>query len=309
MTTVLVVDDSAVDRRLVGGLLEKKFPWRIEYAANGVEALARMKNVVPDLIVTDLTMPAMDGLELVRSLRAHHPEVPVILMTAYGSEALAVEALAQGAASYVPKSSLAARLADTAEGVLDLARATQGREQLMQCLVRTEFSFALANDPALIDPLVDLVQQMVAGMKFTDFSGRLQIGVALKEALLNALFHGNLQITQQEIAAVSDRLLGENEPSLVEQRRAQPPYSDRKIFVDVKITGEEARFVVRDEGPGFDVGAVPGVDGEGKPELEGGRGLSLMRAFMDQVAFNETGNEVTMTKRRDQAATSRAPQA
>jgi CheY-like chemotaxis protein/anti-sigma regulatory factor (Ser/Thr protein kinase) len=301
MTTILVVDDSAVDRRLVGGLLEKRFPWRIEYAADGVEALARMKNLAPDLIVTDLTMPTMDGLELVRSLRVHHPEVPVILMTAYGSEALAVEALAQGAASYVPKSSLAAKLADTVEGVLGLARASQSREQLMRCLVRTEFSFALENDPAMIDPLVDLVQQMIAGMKFTDFAGRLQISVAVKEALLNALFHGNLQITQQEIEAVSDHLLEENETSLVEQRRAQPPYNERKLFVDVKITGEEARFVIRDQGPGFDVHAVSGVNDQGNPELERGRGLSLMRTFMDQVIFNEAGSEVTLIKRRDPA--------
>jgi len=301
MTTILVVDDSAVDRRLVGGLLEKRFPWRIEYAADGVEALARMKNLAPDLIVTDLTMPTMDGLELVRSLRVHHPEVPVILMTAYGSEALAVEALAQGAASYVPKSSLAAKLADTVEGVLGLARASQSREQLMRCLVRTEFSFALENDPAMIDPLVDLVQQMIAGMKFTDFAGRLQISVAVKEALLNALFHGNLQITQQEIEAVSDHLLEENEPSLVEQRRAQAPYNERKLLVDVKITGEEARFVIRDQGPGFDVHAVSGVNDQGNPELERGRGLSLMRTFMDQVVFNEAGSEVTLIKRRDPA--------
>ncbi len=301
MTTILVVDDSAVDRRLVGGLLEKRFPWRIEYAADGVEALARMKNLAPDLIVTDLTMPTMDGLELVRSLRVHHPEVPVILMTAYGSEALAVEALTQGAASYVPKSSLAAKLADTVEGVLGLARASQSREQLMRCLVRTEFSFALENDPAMIDPLVDLVQQMIAGMKFTDFAGRLQISVAVKEALLNALFHGNLQITQQEIEAVSDHLLEENETSLVEQRRAQTPYNERKLLVDVKITGEEARFVIRDQGPGFDVHAVSGVNDQGNPELERGRGLSLMRTFMDQVVFNEAGSEVTLVKRRDPA--------
>ena len=69
--------------------------------------------------------------------------------------------------------------------------------------------------------------------------------------------------------------------------------------MDVKITGEEARFVIRDEGPGFDVRSVPGVDGQGTPELERGRGLSLMRTFMDQVVFNEAGNEVTMVKRRD----------
>ncbi len=134
MATVLVVDDSAVDRRLVGGLLGKKFPDSIEYAADGVEALARMKTVAPDVVVTDLTMPAMDGLELVRRVRKEHPEIPVILMTAYGSESLALEALNQGAASYVPKSQLGDRLVDTVEEVLSLSRADRHHARLLDCL-------------------------------------------------------------------------------------------------------------------------------------------------------------------------------
>ncbi len=307
MTTILVVDDSAVDRRLVGGLLEKKFQWAIQYAANGVEALARMKSAKPDLVVTDLTMPAMDGLELVRHLRAHHPEVPVILMTAYGSEALAIEALEQGASSYVPKSDLAKRLPQTVEDVLRLARAGRSHEQLMGCLTKTEFSFCLESDAALIDPLVDLVQQMVGGMGLADFTGKLQIGVALKEALLNALFHGSLEITADEIKAVEDRLLGEDEVSLVEQRRAEPPYRDRRIFVDVKISQDEARFTIRDQGPGFAVAAVPKLCECGSLEGERGRGLWLMRTFMDEVAYDATGNQVTMIKRREDPARAAAP--
>ena len=299
MTTVLVVDDSAVDRRFVGALLEKTFPCTIKYAANGVEALARMKDAPPDLVVTDLTMPVMDGLELVRSVRTHYPKVPVILMTAYGSEELAVKALSEGAASYVPKMQLADRLQDTMEQVLSLASSGRGHERLLECLTRTEFSFCLQNDAALIDPLVELVQQMVAGTRLSDFAGRLQVGVALKEALLNALFHGSLEISKEQMEAVQDKLLEADGVSLVEQRRSEPPYRDRRIFVDVKLSPEEARFVIRDQGRGFDAAAVPDPDQPGALEPEGGRGLSLMRAFMDEVSFNDAGNEVTMVKRRD----------
>ena len=152
MTTVLVVDDSAVDRRLIGELLERRFQCSVEYAANGVEALARMEDAAPDLVVTDLTMPVMDGLELVRSMRTHHVSVPVILMTAFGSESLAVDALRQGAASYVPKSQIGERLLDTLAEVLTMARADRGHERLISCLAKTEFNFVLDNDPALIDP-------------------------------------------------------------------------------------------------------------------------------------------------------------
>ena len=299
MTTVLVVDDSAVDRRLVGELLERRFHCTVQYAANGVEALARMKDAAPDLIVTDLTMPVMDGLELVRSVRTHHQGVPVILMTAYGSEALSIEALAQGAASYVPKSQLAERLLDTMEEVLTLAKAGRSHERLIGCLGRTEFQFALENDAALIDALVDLVQQMVAGMNLADFTGRLQIGVALKEALLNALFHGSLEIGPQQLEEVEQTLLQESDTSLVEKRGSERPYADRRVHVNVTLTEDEARFVVRDEGPGFDVASVPNLDEPGALEPEGRRGLSLMRAFMDEVTFNDAGNEVTLVRRTD----------
>ncbi len=300
MPTVLVVDDSAVDRRLVGGLLRKNPEWTVEYAANGVEALARMRDALPDLIVTDLSMPAMDGLELVRSVRSHYSDVPVILMTAYGSDALAIEALEQGAASYVPKSKLTEKLRDTMEEVLALARADRTYEQLISCLRQCEFTFLLENDPALVDPLVDLVQKMVAGMRMCDFTTRLRIGVALKEALLNALFHGSLEISVEEMQAVGGNLLAENDLSLAEKRRQEPPYCERRVYVDVRITPDEARFIVRDEGPGFDVSAL-GAPADATWEGECGRGLMLMRSFMDDVIFNPKGNEVTMVKRREES--------
>lgn len=297
MPTILVVDDSAVDRRLVGGLLEKKLVCTIASAANGLEALARIKDAQPDLIVTDITMPVMDGLELVKAVRTHHPNLPVILMTAHGSETLAVEALECGAASYVPKSQLAAKLPATAEEVLARARAVRSREHLLGCLTSSEFSFSLHNDAALIDPLVDLVQKMVAGMRLCDFTGRLQMAVALKEAILNALFHGNLEIGMEPTHEGEDELLQEKDLSLVDQRRSQPPYCNRRIWVHVKLAPAEARFVVRDEGPGFDVGAVPDPSDASVLDGERGRGMSLMRTFMDELSYNPTGNEVTMVKR------------
>ena len=62
MAMVLVVDDSSADRIVVGTLLEKQPGCTVEYAADGVEALARVETAPPDLIVTDLRMPRMDGL-------------------------------------------------------------------------------------------------------------------------------------------------------------------------------------------------------------------------------------------------------
>ena len=117
MPTVLIVDDSAVDRRLAGGLLEKH-EWDVRYAAGGKEALAQLAGQLPDVVLTDLHMPELNGLELVAAVKKDYPQVPVILMTAIGSEEVAAQALREGAASYVPKRRLAADLLPTLDRIL-----------------------------------------------------------------------------------------------------------------------------------------------------------------------------------------------
>ncbi|MHB1035653.1 MAG: ATP-binding protein [Pirellulales bacterium] len=299
MPIVLVVDDSPVDRLLIGGLLEKDLGWLIEYAENGAEALARMNDLVPDVLITDMIMPQMDGMELVAAVREEYPQVPVILITGHGSEALAVDALDQGAASYVPKSQLADKLQGTVEQVLALASTGRTYEKLMECFTSTEFTLYLDNDPALIFPLVDFARQMLAGMNLCGAAERMHVGVALEEALFNALCHGSLELPPGEIQQARSELCQGKVSRLVEERRKQSPYRDRRIFVQARVNLDEARFVVRDEGPGFDVAAAPDPRAPNALDGDGSRGVVLMRTFMDEVAFNHGGREVVLVKRRD----------
>ena len=85
-------------------------------------------------------------------------------------------------------------------------------------------------------------------------------------------------------------------------------YADRirRIHVLVTLSPSEARFVIRDEGPGFDPESVPDPTDPANLERESGRGLLLMRTFMDEVRFNQAGNEVTLIKRRQTGATAAA---
>ena len=62
MASILVVDDSAVDRQLIEELLQEESKWTVHCSQNGAEALARIQDPVPELVVTDLQMPKMDGL-------------------------------------------------------------------------------------------------------------------------------------------------------------------------------------------------------------------------------------------------------
>jgi CheY-like chemotaxis protein len=298
MSTVLVVDDSAVDRRLVAGLL-KQSNLQVELAENGREALNRIRATPVDLVVTDLQMPELDGLGLVRQIRDNGPHVPVILITAHGSEELAIEALHAGAASYVPKSELAQSLGHVVDEVLTLTREERSYERLNECQTRAEFTFLLENDTRLIDPIVDLVQQIVASLGLCDTTGKLRTGMALQQALANAIVHGNLELSPDEIQDAREAMVTGRGGGLLEQRQNQSPYRDRRVFVDIRINREQAQFTIRDEGRGFDVKQYS-PDGA-SAELKGGRGIRLMRMFMNEVRYNDRGNEVTMVKHREKS--------
>jgi CheY-like chemotaxis protein len=300
MATVLVVDDSAVDRRFVGGLLAREGKYQVEFAEDGSQALAKMRDDSPDVIVTDLQMPNRNGLELVAAVRMHHPQIPVILMTGHGSEDLAVEALHRGAANYVPKPQLGERLLESVEEAISLARSDRTYDRLISCLNDCHFEFELDNDCAVVDPLVELVQQMVAGMGLTDATGRFRLGAGLKEAVLNAIYRGNLEISFQQMQDTRVSLVEGKSEDLVSQRRASPPYAGRKVRLNIDLNKEQARFVIADEGPGFNPASIPAAGQPGSLDPETGRGLVLMRAFFDEVTFNDSGNQVTLIKRREE---------
>ncbi len=293
MTRILVVDDSVVDRRLAGGLLQEDGVLEIDYAIHGAEALTKMEQATPGLVLTDLIMPEMDGLQLVAAIRDAYPLVPVILMTSQGTDEVAVEALQQGAASYVPKRSLARSLLATVHRVLAISSRQQTQTRLMGCMTRSDYAFALENDCRLFAPLVTYMQEEITRLGLCDESERTRVGVALEEALVNALYHGNLEV---------DSALREEDEgayyAMVEQRREQAPFGRRRIHVRASLSRHEAQLEVRDEGSGFDPASLPDPTDPANLDKPCGRGVLLMRTFMDEVVYNDRGNAVTLTKRR-----------
>lgn len=291
MTTILVVDDSELDRRFVASLL-KDAPYEVNFAENGAKALDMIERQAPDLILTDLQMPEMDGLELVANVRLQAPHVPIVLMTAHGSESIAAEALQRGAASYVPKAELVDRLVPTIDEIMALHRADRSYARLVDCSTKTEFDFHLPNDMTMIDPLVDLMQQMLRSMELCDANGEVQIGVALEQAIQNAILHGNLELNADDLQAA------ECSRSLIAKRQGEEPYSSRQVQVLLRMSRTEAEFIVRDQGRGFDVTFEQGQSIEITSGASRGRGLVLMSTFMDEVQFSDHGRHLRMLKRR-----------
>ncbi|MGE3316749.1 MAG: response regulator [Planctomycetaceae bacterium] len=292
MSHILVVDDSSVDRRLASGLLEKDSRWKISQAANGREALAAMSSCIPDVVITDLVMPEIDGLELVAAAKNDYPLVPIVLMTGKGSEEIALKALRAGAVGYVPKKRLNRELVSTSQKILTASIEDRSLVRLMHRMTANEASFELHNDPALIFALVTYLQQMIRALPLADETDRLRVRLAVEEALSNALYHGNLGFQSE----LSDLDPGARQAEVL-ARASEAPYRDRRISVTTSISRARAIFTIRDEGTGFDpsslMGATPSVD----LDQTFGRGLLLMQTFMDEVRYNATGNEVTLVKR------------
>ncbi len=102
METILIVDDEKNYLLVLSAVLEEE-GYEVLTALSGLEALETQKSSDVDLVLTDMKMPGMDGIELLERIKAYDPDLPVIMMTAHGTVDKAVEAMQKGAYSYILK--------------------------------------------------------------------------------------------------------------------------------------------------------------------------------------------------------------
>lgn len=290
MAHILVVDDTAVDRRLAGGLLDADPTLTVSYAEDVPDALAQIEREVPDLVVTDLQMPKFDGLHLVNEIREKYPNLPVVLVTAHGSENIAAQALASGAASFVPKSDLANSLYETVMYVLSLSHSESQDRNLMSCARKMDFEFELDNDIELIEPLVDMIQGVVNSQGTLSHRCQVQMGVALENALTNAMCRGNLAMTRDEFPTLPRDVIAD--------RSAQSDFKQRRVNLKALVTPDRVEFQIRDQGDGFDISSLPEAADPESFRDGIGRGLVLIQAFMDEVEYSDSGRCLAMAQNR-----------
>ena len=293
MPTILVVDDSLEDQQHIEDVFSTAQGFVIEKAESLKQTLESMRQNRPDLLLVDPTIPDRDAPELVERIKAEFPTVPAIIVTTAGNEDLAIRALESGAASYVPNHLLEEQLIPTVQNVLDVANSQRCKLRMLDRMSDFHCSFVLENDRSLIPPLVGYLQEHLLRLGIVEEGEVTRVGIALDEALANALFHGNLDIDSSLREQDNDAY-----HRLAIDRSQVPPYADRRIYVDAAMTAAGAEITVRDEGNGFDPSSIPDPTDPANLDKVSGRGVLLMRTFMDDVIFNEAGNAVTMKKRR-----------
>ena len=295
MATILLAEDSSTHTTLIRSILEQD-GHRVECVVDGQLAWEAIQAWRPDLLVTDLRMPALNGCELVEKVVKEDPDLPCIVVTAKGSEGLAVDALAVGAVNFVPKNSLQKLMNHVVRQTLAMAEVNAIFRGFSGQLQSPEFSVELPNDVAAIEPTVLYVMQTLAAATGLSTVERIRVGAALSSGLFNAMCYGNLEIKDDDI--VVGCLFAEDKCNSDElrQRAAQKPYCDRKVLLRVSVSTVDTRFFISHDGPGQLTRLTPAPGTPESFEIEQCRGFVLMTSFMDDIIFQSGNSSVVLVK-------------
>ena len=289
MHSILIVDRGTLPKQSVRRILQQSAGIESIFVETTEEALEKLSSSRPDAVLLNPSSTDLDGPQLVRTIRERYAHVPVVLITTKGSEAVAIRAFANGAVNYVPRHLVEQELGGTIRSVLQAAQQKRRELQLLERLTDLRCRFELENDRSLIPLVVSYLQEHLTRFGLCDESLVIRAGIAIDEALVNALCHGNLEL---------DTELRESDCHLYEQQATErallAPYCHRRIRVEAHISKYRAELTIEDDGPGFDPESLPDPTDSANMDKVSGRGVHLMRSFMDEVSYNERGNRVKL---------------
>lgn len=263
---ILVVDDEDLVRDLLKHHLVK-LGYEVVQAEDGAKALKLYRENPVDLVLSDVRMPRLDGLQLLVALKDMNPRLPVVLISGHGEVEIVVQALKAGADNFLAKPLRMDILARVVEQALSVAwTAPHGLSQGMHVHQHTTISAPSRRE--MVHEVVQVVAQSAVSTGYCPHDLDNNLKLALVEAVTNAMEHGHHWD------------------------------ANLMVVVQVEMTAEELRVSIADQGPGFQVSALPDPTCEEHLICERGRGVFLMRTIMDEVSFSPAGNCVTMTKHR-----------
>ncbi len=118
MARVLVVDDAAFMRLMLKDILTKGGHEVVGEAANGLEAIERYKELKPEVVTMDITMPEMNGIDAIKEIRKIDPNATIIVCSAMGQQAMVIEAIQAGAKDFIVKPFQAGRVIEAVQKAL-----------------------------------------------------------------------------------------------------------------------------------------------------------------------------------------------
>jgi len=118
MASILIVDDAAFMRMMIKDILTKNGYTVIGEAENGLKAVEKYKELNPDLVIMDITMPEMDGIEAVKQIKSLNSAAKIIMCSAMGQQAMVIESIQAGARDFIVKPFQAERVIEAVKKVV-----------------------------------------------------------------------------------------------------------------------------------------------------------------------------------------------
>lgn len=288
---VLVVEDDVFSNKYFHNIVNVA-GHDCRVAKNGKQGLEVFEQYNPHVVISDIYMPVMDGLEMLAAIRKKKSDAIVIMATAFDSEQYAIKALELGANNYMKKPVHADNLKRLLSKYFNLLKNRSIASDIVLEVERLEFRKHFKSDMESVPLIVEhLIKQ--TGNAFDD-SQRIGLELGLAELLANAVEHGNLSISYEE----KSRALEENRlDELYRQRLGEPEIAKRTVDVDFVLDAEKCQWTITDQGEGFDWKAVQNpLKDEGILKLHG-RGIFISRFNFDEMEYSGKGNVVRVMKK------------
>ncbi|MEJ7735416.1 MAG: sigma-54 dependent transcriptional regulator [Polyangiaceae bacterium] len=204
---ILIVDDEANARAALSEILREE-GYTTETAADGFKALGKLEEMVPDVVLTDLKMPGLDGIGFMEKARSACPGATFVVMTAFGTIDSAVEAVKKGAYNYLTKPLDFSVLAVVVERAVERARLLQENTRLREKLrERNPFGHVVATHPSMV-ALLRLVEQVGPSRASVLILGETGTGKELvAEMIHRASTRAKAPLVRLNCAALSESLL------------------------------------------------------------------------------------------------------
>ena len=205
METILIVDDEKNYTLILSAVLQEE-GYETLTANSGTEALEILNHADVDMVLTDMKMPGMDGIELMEKIKADHPHLPIIMMTAYGTVEKAVEAMQKGAYNYILKPFDNERLIIFIKKAIDMYRVVKENLRLRD-VVENRFNFGnIIGKSKRMQELFDLIQKIASSSATVLIEGESGTG---KELVAKSI-HFNSHRKDKPFVAVNCSALSEN---------------------------------------------------------------------------------------------------
>lgn len=118
MATILIVDDAAFMRMMIKDILTKNGYQVVGEAENGAKAIEKFKELSPDLVIMDITMPEVDGIQAVKEIKKVKADSKIIMCSAMGQQAMVIESIQAGARDFIVKPFQAERVVEAVKKVV-----------------------------------------------------------------------------------------------------------------------------------------------------------------------------------------------